>query len=229
MGWDEEERPLRAAELEALAAERLAALRAAGEEPHPVVGRSRALASHFWGKAWMRQLATCESGGFALAPGRSLLRHGCVLDVQLAPGLIRARVSTQRLEEVELRLAPLDEERQEELWHCCQGRINSLVSLMEGRVDEAVLAPLCDPQRGLLPEAADWKMSCSCADWAEPCSHAAAAIYAAGMLIDAEPSLLFTLRSYDPAALLVPAVQAEAADFAADELGKMFGIELDVG
>ncbi len=228
MSWEEEERPLRATELEALAAERLSALREQGEELTPVVNRSRALAKNFWGKAWMRQLAARESGGFALAPGRTLLRHACVLDVQLAPGLIRARVSTQRLEEVELRLAPLDEERQEELVQHCQGRIDSLVSLMEGRVDEAVLEQLCDPQRGLLPEPADWKMRCTCADWAEPCPHAAAAIYAAGVLIDAEPSLLFTLRSLDPASLLQPSAPAAPADFAAGDLGKLFGIELEV-
>ncbi len=225
---DDEERPLRAAELEALAAERLSALRAQGEELCPVVSRSRALASHFWGKAWMRRRANCEAGGFALAPGRTLLRHGCVLHVQLAPGLIRARVSSQRLEEVELRLAPLDEERQAELVSFCQGRVDSLVSLMEGRVDEAVLARLCDPQCGLLPEPCDWKMSCTCADWAEPCPHAAAAVYAAGVLIDTDPTWLFTLRRLDPAALLQPAQQARAEDFAAEDLGKLFGIELDV-
>ncbi len=227
--WDEEqERPLRAAELEALAAAHAEALRAAGEELQPVVGKGRALASHFWGKAWMRRLAACESGGLNLAPGRTLLRHGCVLDLRLAPGLIRARVSTRRVEEVELRLAPLDEERQAELVQLCQGRIDSLVSLMEGRVDEAVLAPLCDPERGLLPNPADWRMSCTCTDWSEPCPHAAAAIYGAGLLIDAEPSLLFTLRSLAPAALLAPAPQAVAADFASADLGKLFGIELDV-
>ncbi len=228
MCCDGEERPLRAAELEALAQERLAELRAAGEETCPVVNRTRALAGHFWGQAWMRHLAACESGGFALAPGRTLLRHGCVLDLRIAPGLITARVSAQRLEEVQLRLAPLDEERQEELAQLCRGRIDSLVSLLEGRVDEAVLAPLCDPQLGLLPQPADWKMSCTCADWAEPCAHAAAAIYAAGVLIDSDPSLLFTLRAFDPASLLQPAPRAATADFAAAELGRMFGIELDV-
>ncbi len=228
MSWEEEERELRATELEALAAERLTELQAAGEDLNPVVNRTRALAKNFWGKAWMRHLANCEEGGLCLAPGRTLLRHGCVLDVRLAPGLIRARVSAQRIEEVELRLAPLDEEQQETLRMHCQGRIDSLVSLMEGRVDEAVLAALCDPQHGLLPEPADWQMSCTCADWAEPCPHAAAAIYAAGCLIDADPALLFTLRSLEPAVLLKPAPQAQEADYATSELEKMFGIELDV-
>ncbi len=231
MNWEDDERQLRAAELEKLAAERLAELQAAGETPHPVVERSRALAKNFWGKAWMRQLAACETGGFALAPGRTLLRHGCVLDVQLAPGRIFARVSAQRLEEAELRLAPLEDERLDALVRHCRGRIDSLVSLLEGRVDEAVLSPLCEPQNGLLPEPGDWKISCSCADWTEPCPHAAAAMYAAGVLMDADPTQLFTLRCVDPAALLAPAVPSSPvapADFAAEELSKLFGIELDL-
>ncbi len=228
--WSEE-RPLRAAELEALAARRLEELRAAGAEPQPVVNRTRALAKNFWGKAWMRQLALCEEGGYALAPGRTLLRHGCVLDLRVAPGLITATVSAQRAEELRLHLAPLDEECVEDLLRHCRGRIDSLVSLMEGRLDDALLAVLCDPEAGLLPRPADWRMECSCADWSEPCPHAAAAIYAAGCLIDAEPSLLFTLRSLDPARLLEGqqnAAPAEAADFDAAALGRLFGIELDV-
>ncbi len=227
-----EERPLRAAELEALASERLAQLQAEGVECRPVVNRTRSLAKNFWGKAWMRQLARCEAGGFALAPGRTLLRHGCVLDLQVAPGLITAKVSAQGLEELRLHLAPLDEERQASLLRHCRGRIDSLVSLLEGKLDEALLTALCDEDEGLLPQPADWRMDCSCADWAEPCAHAAAAIYAAGCLIDEDPSLLFTLRALDPAVLLCggqqDAAPAEAADFDQESLGRMFGIELDV-
>ncbi len=230
MEWDEESRPLRAAEREALAAEQLAALLAAGEELHPVVNRTRSLARHFWGKAWMRQLALCESGGFALAPGRTLLRHGCVLDVRLAPGLITAKVSDPRVVELRLHLAPLDEERVAQLRRHCAGRITSLVSLLEGKLDDALLTALCDPEEGLLPQPADWRMECSCADWSEPCLHAAAVIYAAGCLIDEEPTWLFTLRGIEPATLLSaqPHAPADAADFDKDGLGAMFGIELDL-
>ncbi len=232
MDGGDEERPLRAAGLEALAAARLDSLRAAGEELRPVVNRTRALAKNFWGKAWMRQLARCEAGGFALAPGRTLLRHGCVLDLRLSPGLITAKVSAQRIEELRLELAPPGEERVAELLRRCHGRIDSLVSLLEGRLDEALLALLCDPESGLLPQPADWRMGCTCADWAEPCPHAAAAIYAAGCLIDEDPALLFTLRALDPASLLAgqqDAAPAEAADFDQAELGRMFGIDLDLG
>lgn len=219
---------LRAADLSRLAAERAAALRAEGAELSPVVGHTRKLAAHFWGSAWMKHLAHCEAGGLCLAPGRTLLRHGCVLDLSISAGCIRALVSAQELYEVELHLAPLCDEQQEELRAICSGHISSLVALLEGQENDTLLQQLCEPETGLLPAPADWRMSCTCPDWAEPCPHAAAAIYAAGIRIDREPSLLFTLRSLDPASLIsLPSAPAAPLDPAA--LASTFGIDIDLG
>lgn len=219
---------LKVAELAKLAHERAAVLTAEGTELHPVTGKGRALAEHFWGRAWMKQLALCESGGLNLAPGRTLLRHGCVLDVAVEQGGIRALVSAEEIVEVHLRLRPLEDERREELAAACRGHIDSLVSLLEGKLDAAVLERLCDPETGLLPEPADWQMRCTCPDWSEPCPHAAAAIYAVGCLLDAEPALLFTLRGVAAEDLLAPPAEPPAAaelDTAA--LSSLFGIEID--
>ena len=217
---------LRAGDLAALAKKRMAELQAEGEELHPVVSATRKLADHFWGSAWMKHLARCEAGGLCLAPGRTLLRHGCVLDLRLAPGLVTARVSAQELYDVRLQIKPLDAEHTTALAESCRGHIDSLVSLMEGKVDAAVLERLCDPDNGLLPEPADWRMGCTCPDWAEPCPHAAAAIYAAGVMIDQDPALLFTLRAVDPAAL-IRGEFARPASFDAAGLAATFGIDLD--
>ena len=226
---DDESPRLSVKTLARLAAERLADMRDAGEDVHPVVNTSRKLATNFWGSAWMRHLARCEAGGLCLAPGRSLLRHGCVLDLHIAPGQIRALISAEELYEVHLRIRPVDEEQLESLRAACAGRIDSLVSLLEGRVDSAVLDILCSPEDGLLPEPCDWHMSCTCPDWAEPCAHAAAAVYAAGCLIDADPMLLFTLRSIEPAALMsTPAPVAAEASFDTAALAATFGIDIDL-
>ena len=217
---------LKTADLARLAQQRLQELQAEGQTLHPVIGKGKKLAAHFWGSAWMKHLALCESGGLNLAPGRTLLRHGCVLDVRVGQGSIDALVSSDRLYEVHLRLKPLEEERWEELRQRCHGNIESAVSLLEGKVDAAVLEQLCDPNAGLLPEPADWRMNCNCADWSEPCPHAAAAIYAAGVLIDADPALLFTLRGVNPQQLLQN-TPAPVADFDAAALSATFGIDLD--
>lgn len=218
---------MKASELEALARKQLENLREEGEEPRPVVATTRQLAAHFWGSAWMKHLALCESGGWSLAPGRSLLRHGCVLDLRLSEGSIHALVMEDRLHEVDISLAPLDGERLALLRQACSGRIASLVSMLEGTLDEALLATLCDPETGLLPGPEDWRMSCTCPDWSEPCPHAAAAIYAAGVLIDADPHLLFHLRRLDPEDLsATPTLHAEETDFDLDALARTFRIDM---
>ncbi len=226
---DDESPRLSVKALARLAAERLAEMRDAGEDVHPVVNATRKLAANFWGSAWMRHLARCEAGGLCLATGRSLLRHGCVLDLHIAPGQIRALISAEELYEVHLRIRPIEEEQLAALRTACAGRIDSLVSLLEGRVDAAVLDILCSPEDGLLPEPCDWHMSCTCPDWAEPCPHAAAAVYAAGCLIDADPLLLFTLRSVEPAALMsAPAPVATESAFDTAALSATFGIDIDL-
>lgn len=230
-GYSQDEAPkLRAADLAKLAAERAQRLRAAGEElcPLPAPKSARKLAERFWGSAWMRHLAQCEAGGLCLAPGRTLLRHGCVLHLRIAPGHIHALVSAQELYEVQLRLDPLSDEQREQLAALCSGRVGSLVALLEGKANEELLHTLCEPEHGLLPAPQDWHMSCTCPDWAEPCPHAAAAIYGAGVLIDREPSLLFTLRSLNPAELIALPPSPRAAELDTTSLSSTFGIELDL-
>lgn len=211
-----------------LASERLAQLRAEGElDLHPVHEKSRKLAQHAWGSAWMRQLAYCEQEGFSLAAGRSLLRHGCVLDVKLSEGEIHALVSGEELYELHLRLDLPDEDKVARLCERCASQIGSLVALLEGKIDAAVMQELCEPEQGLLPLPHEWHMNCNCPDWNEPCAHLAAAIYAAGCLIDQDPSLLFTLRGVRPEQFCeLP--QGDIADFDAATLAETFGIDVDL-
>ena len=226
----EDSKPLRAADLARLASERAAQLRAEGGEISPVVCSTRKLAENFWGSAWMRHLALCEEGGLALAPGRTLLRHSCVLDLHIAPGSIRALISAQDLYEVQLSLSPLSEEQAEALRAACADNVGSLVALLEGKANTDLLHTLCNPETGLLPDPLDWKMSCSCPDWSTPCPHAAAAIYAAGVLIDRDPSPLFTLRALDPSLLTAPPTTS-AADLSPLDpasLEKTFGIDIEL-
>jgi uncharacterized Zn finger protein len=79
-------------------------------------------------------------------------------------------------------------------------------------------------------------MSCSCPDWAVLCKHVAAVLYGIGARLDLEPQLLFLLRDVDHTELVGEAVSDANLDNAltgtgdalvADDLGAMFGIELD--
>jgi uncharacterized Zn finger protein len=78
-------------------------------------------------------------------------------------------------------------------------------------------------------------MDCSCPDGATMCKHVAAVLYGIGARFDSQPELLFTLRQVDPAELLSKAgrgvVTAPAAGkrtLTGDDIGALFGLEMDV-
>lgn len=74
--------------------------------------------------------------------------------------------------------------------------------------------------------------SCSCPDWADLCKHAAAVLYAFGVMLDKQPELLFTLRGMDSSVLIPKAPEPvpggeDALDVDAGSLSDIFGISLD--
>lgn len=197
---------------------------------HPVSPVGKNMASHFWGKAWMKHLAFSETYGMRLAPGRKLVRAGGVVDLQVERGVITALVSAEALYTVSIGIRPLDEEEKECLRDRCVGHVASWVDLLEGRLGEELLGLLCDPEQGIFPNVSDWRMSCPCEDYADPCCHEAAALYAVGVLLDESPELLFTLRGVD-AGCFIPDARGVGGDGGADglkgrDLSSLFGIDL---
>lgn len=226
---DEGSPRLKVRDLERLAEQHRTRLLAEGYDLSPVRGESRRLAGNFWARAWMRNLSLCEAWGMNLAPGRTLLRHGCVLHAEIREGRIYALVAGAEVYEVRVSIAPPGEERVAALVASCRGKIDSLVSLLEGKLSESVLACLCDSSSGLLPAPDEWRMDCSCPDWGEPCAHAAAAIYAAGVLLDASPEALFLLRSFQAERLLQDAAGLSPEGvYDAASLSSVFGVEIEL-
>lgn len=228
----DDEKPLKRADLRKRAEEKAAELAAEGMELHPVTASGRNLAKKFWGKEWMKSLAACEVYGMRLAPGRTYLRYGCVLDVKAAPGRIDALVMGEHLYEVRVHAAPPDEEALARLRARCAGHIGSWIDLLKGNLSPELLEILCDPEGGLFPAPEEWRFSCSCPDWADLCKHASAVLYAFGVMLDEQPELLFTLRGMDASVLIPKAPEAvpggeDALDKDAGSLSDMFGIRLD--
>src|SRR5688572_8707026 len=73
-----------------------------GRELSPVVVDGRALATTFWGKAWCANLERYSDFANRLPRGRSYVRNGSVVDLQIVPGAIEALVSGSRLYRVEV-------------------------------------------------------------------------------------------------------------------------------
>ncbi len=209
-------------------------LRAAGHELHPVPA-GQAKPGSVWGRRWCAHFNLFADFHNRLSRGRSYVRHGGVLHLELSAGKIVALVAGTDLYEVAITVAPLPEARRRRIRETCAGRIDSLLELLSGRLDAGVMDQVTDPRDGLMPQRQELELKCSCPDWAVMCKHLVAAITAVGLRLDQEPELLFRLRGLDPGdlvaggAVVIAGGEAALGTTLADEdLGGIFGIEVDL-
>ena len=213
-----------------------AKLQKQGRPISPVKIEGRSIATTFWGKAWCAHLESYSDYENRLPRGRTYVRNGSVIDLQITPGKITAMVSGSEVYEIEILIAKLDPKRWQAVKAQCAGQVGSVLELLRGKFDKAVMAILTDRDKGLFPAPQEISMECSCPDWAGMCKHLAAVLYGVGARLDHEPELLFVLRQVDHLELLDPvaaagSLAASKADgqktIKEDELADVFGIELD--
>ena len=75
------------------AAGEMAKLRKKGHPVSPVTIAGRAIARTFWGKAWCENLERYSDYSNRLPRGRTYVRNGSVVDLQVAAGKVNAFVS----------------------------------------------------------------------------------------------------------------------------------------
>jgi len=208
-----------------------------GQRADPVVLVGRTIASSFWGKAWCENLEAYSDFENRLPRGRTYVRNGSVVDLQIAQGSITARVAGSELYRVEIAIRPLPEKLWQAVRKECAGKIDSILELLQGRLSAAVMQVVTRHDQGLFPAPREIEMKCSCPDWATMCKHVAATLYGIGARLDTRPELLFLLRGVDPEDLIAgvsgadavrPATTADAKTGLGDaDLSAVFGIELD--
>jgi len=216
----------------------IARLRKQGRRVSPVVIDGRTIAHTFWGKAWCDNLEHYSDYENRLPRGRTYVRNGSVVDLQIAPGEVKALVSGTGIYRVEVRVAPVPAPQWTAICTDCAGAIDSLVELLQGRFARGVMERICQPRTGLFPMPDEIQFSCSCPDWASMCKHVAAVLYGIGARLDERPALLFKLRKVDENELIAHAgdglplaKEGPGADkvLAADGLSELFGLELGTG
>jgi uncharacterized Zn finger protein len=199
-----------------------------------VQGRARSVKT-FWAKSWNTNLELYKDYANRLPRGTAYLSNGSVLDLKILPGMIQARVAGSSLYRVRIDITGIRERAWTKLKKACAGKIDSLVGLLQGTVPASVMEVMCEPEAGLFPRPNEIKLSCSCPDYADMCKHVAAVMYGVGLRLETQPDLLFSLRKVDHLELLSEATQNMAtgtgpdagADALDDDLGALFGIELD--
>jgi uncharacterized Zn finger protein len=165
-----------------------------GRPLSPVAIEGRKIATTFWGTAWCENLERYSDFATRLPRGRSYLRGGCVIDLQIEPGTIRARVSGSELYRVSIDVRAVPKRNWQAICRDVGGAIDSVIELLQGRLSTHVMARLTARGAGLFPSPTEITMACSCPDWAAMCKHVAAVLYGIGARLDTDPALLFTLR-----------------------------------
>jgi uncharacterized Zn finger protein len=220
------------------AAVEMAKLKKKGHPVAPVVLQGRTIASTFWGKAWCDNLEGYGDYSNRLPRGRTYVRNGSVVDLQVAEGEVSARVSGSDLYKVRVGILPLAKARWRSICKDCAGGIDSLVELLQGRFSKGVMERICQQRSGLFPAPEEIQFSCSCPDWASMCKHVAAVLYGVGSKLDDQPELLFRLRKVDEKDLLAGATAglpiarkkpAAGKVLDAADLSSIFDLDLDDG
>jgi uncharacterized Zn finger protein len=219
----------------AQAARELAKLQKKGRKISPVVIEGRTIAGTFWGEAWCDNLERYSDFANRLPRGRTYVRNGSVVDLQVEPGSVTALVSGSTMYDVKVTVGPVSRARWSAICKDCSGAIDSLVELLQGRFSKGVMTRLCEEKTGLFPSPSDILFTCSCPDGAALCKHVAAVLYGIGARLDHQPELLFMLRKVDQQDLIAKAGSdlskkgrrpAGVKVLVSDDLSEMFGIEM---
>jgi len=204
-----------------------------GRNLSPVTAAGRKITTTFWGDSWCKHLESYGDYGNRLPRGRTYLRNGSVIDVQIGPGKVTALVSGSELYEITIDLKPLDKSLWQAIKARCVGQIGSLIDLLQGKLSSEVMSAVTDRAGGVFPQPKEIRMKCSCPDSARLCKHLAAVLYGIGVRFDERPELFFQLRGVDHLELIAAAgagaakpKSKSAKALADDALADIFGIEM---
>jgi uncharacterized Zn finger protein len=219
------------------AAKKVAKMKKSGRDVSPVEIVGRKITATFWGEAWCQNLEAYSDYSNRLPRGRTYVRNGSVIDLQIEAGRVRSLVSGTSLYTVEIEIEPLPKKKWAKIQGRCAGQIDSLVELLQGSISKGVMEIVTRKGEGLFPAPREIALECSCPDWATLCKHVAATLYGIGARLDHEPELLFTLRGVDPAEMVAAAVEQpthtgkarKGRVLATDELSSVFGVDIDMG
>src|SRR5689334_12193107 len=147
-GW----RPyVSAAQRAAKAARELAKRAKSGTTVSPIKIEGTKIARTFWGKAWCDNLEAYSDFSNRLPRGRTYVRNGSVIDLEISSGKVTALVQGSELYRITIRVQPLTPALWKRVQTACAGKIQSLMELLQGRLSESVMQVVTNQNEGLFP------------------------------------------------------------------------------
>lgn len=199
-------------EKKAKAAKKLKELCRKNSNIKPVILEGHAIARTWWGKAWNMNLERYADYSNRIGRGRSYVRHGAVLDLQIGQGEVNALVqgSMAKPYSVCIKIQTLKKDIWQRIKTACEGALESFQDLLAGDFPKTLGEIFTSRDTGMFPEPKEIKFSCSCPDWASMCKHVAATLYGVGARLDEDPKLFFRLRDAEMSELIKQAVADSA-------------------
>ena len=210
MSWDNEFRDyVPVSEKKKSAQKALDRLRKKNPNIAPVLLTGKALATTFWGRAWNKNLESYADYANRIERGRTYVRQGMVLDLQIDTGLVTGLVMGSRKSPyaIAIQIDTLSPAKWTRIAQEAQHSITNLAELAEGAFPPALAERFLRQGDGLFPSPREIHMRCDCPDWADMCKHLAAMLYGIGARFDSDPLLFFKLRDIPFQALLKKTVE----------------------
>ena len=158
----------------------------------------------WWAKRWIAVLESFNIGA-RLQRGRSYARRGQVLSIDIAPGVVKAKVqgSSPKPYSVTIKIKPLPENGWATLAAALARQAIFSAKFLADEMPQEIEEAFAAVGLSLFPEKLrDLETSCSCPDWSNPCKHIAAVYYLLGEEFDRDPFLIFKLRGMSREELL---------------------------
>ena len=178
--------------------------------PLPVEGgiaaRSKrgAIGDTWWSQRFIELLESFGVGS-RLQRGRNYARRGQVVELEVEPGVVIAKVQGSRYTpyRVRIRGKALSEQQWRRVEKAMAARALPLAQLLAGEMPHDIEDAFTSCKLTLFPRSnAELKASCTCPDWENPCKHIAAAYYILAERFDEDPFLIFAWRGRDQDELL---------------------------
>jgi len=150
----------------------------------------------WWAKRWIEVL---EGFGYGtrLTRGRNYARNGAVLNIDITPGRVSARVQgSQRAPyKATLAIIPLSSLQWNKAIDAMAEQAIFAAKLLAGEMPREIEEAFAAADVALFPtHSGDLHTTCSCPDYANPCKHIAAVYFLLGERFDDDPFLIFELR-----------------------------------
>lgn len=182
-----------------------------------VRSRRGSIGERWWSRRFIDILErVCDSG--RLRRGRAYARSGQVLDLELGPGLVAARVQGSRKTpyRVGIGITAYDAGRWRTLTGALAAQALHRAKLLAGEMPPEIEDVFRECGLPLFPDRRDLDMDCSCPDWGFPCKHLSAVLYVLAEAFDDDPFLVLAWRGMARDALL-DALRQTGGDPAAED------------